>query len=340
MNKACFISLVACLSGGSLPASKNSKALTSQFKPSPIRHDSIYIARYENDKVCAISYTFDDGLREHYTVVTPRLNQLGFKGTFVINGSKINSNNNLNDTTRMSWNELKEMAAFGHEISNHGWAHKNLGKFPIEVIKEDILKNDSAIFANIGIMPRTFAYPNNTKTPEGVAFASLNRVGTRTFQRSLGGHSNTAELEKWVANLIAKKEWGVTMTHGITYGYDYMQNPGILWEHLKMVKSLEDKIWVGTFRQVSSYLKERDSTKLQLTKQSKGHYLIEVSCKLDPKLFQEPLTAVVDIDGADKATVWQGRKKLKADISSRKLVFNFDPFGEEIKIVPGNIPKL
>ena len=31
--------------------------------------------------------------------------------------------------------------------------------FPIEEIKEDIFKNDSAIFANTGVMPRTSAIP-------------------------------------------------------------------------------------------------------------------------------------------------------------------------------------
>lgn len=40
---------------------------------------------------------------------------------------------------------------------------KNFARFPIEEIKEDIFKNDSAIFANTGVMPRTFCYPNNNK---------------------------------------------------------------------------------------------------------------------------------------------------------------------------------
>lgn len=29
----------------------------------------VYVAKYKHDKECAISYTFDDGLVEHYTVV-------------------------------------------------------------------------------------------------------------------------------------------------------------------------------------------------------------------------------------------------------------------------------
>ena len=35
--------------------------------------DSIYVARYKGDKACAISYTFDDGLAEQYTLAAPQL---------------------------------------------------------------------------------------------------------------------------------------------------------------------------------------------------------------------------------------------------------------------------
>lgn len=50
----------------------------------------VTIARYKGDKFCAISYTFDDGLKEHYTHAAPQLEKRGFRGTFWINGAKIN----------------------------------------------------------------------------------------------------------------------------------------------------------------------------------------------------------------------------------------------------------
>ena len=39
----------------------------------------VYVAKYKHDKICAISYTFDDGLAEHYTIVFPELEKRGFK---------------------------------------------------------------------------------------------------------------------------------------------------------------------------------------------------------------------------------------------------------------------
>src|SRR5438093_7615247 len=46
------------------------------------------IARFAGDCAAAISYTFDDGLRDQFTLAVPLLNEVGFKGTFfVIPGS-------------------------------------------------------------------------------------------------------------------------------------------------------------------------------------------------------------------------------------------------------------
>lgn len=291
---------------------------------------NVSVAKYRHDKVCAISYTFDDGLAEHYTLAAPQLEQRGFRGTFFINGSKVNKDErHIKDTTRVTWPQLKEMAEKGHEISNHGWAHRNFAKFPFEVLKEDILKNDSAIYAHVGVMPRTYAYPNNTKQGKAMAFVARNRVGTRLKQRSVGSKRTARDLEKWMETLIKTGDWGVGMTHGLTYGYDAFGNPQRLWEHWEQVKANEDKIWVGTFREVVSYLKERDAIRLTVTeKKNKLHVVPELP--LDKELFTEPLTMVVEGGTMKKVSARQGKKKLSVQLRSDKAFFDFDPFGGEI----------
>lgn len=293
---------------------------------------SVQIAKFKDNKVCAISYTFDDGLKEHYTKVMPWFKKLGLKGTFVVNGSIINQDDRVVDTTRMTWGELKKMAALGQEISNHGWAHKNFGKFSIAEIKEDIQKNDSAIFAHLGIMPRTFAYPNNTKTTEGVKIASANRVGTRLFQRSIGSKSTSSDLDHWVGKLMNERDWGVGMTHGITYGYDHFSSPDILWEHLEKVKVMTDKIWVGTFQEVSAYVNERDQTTLDLKARTDTECNITPNCTLDRSIYNQPLTAFFDAKNIKNAEVKQANKKLKITRQADIMVFDFDPFGGAIEL--------
>ncbi|MFQ8591143.1 MAG: polysaccharide deacetylase family protein [Bacteroides stercoris] len=291
---------------------------------------NVSVAKYRHDKVCAISYTFDDGLAEHYTLAAPQLEQRGFRGTFFINGSKVNKDErHIKDTTRVTWPQLKEMAEKGYEISNHGWAHRNFAKFPFEVLKEDILKNDSAIYAHVGVMPRTYAYPNNTKQGEAMAFVARNRVGTRLKQRSVGSKRTARDLEKWMETLIKTGDWGVGMTHGLTYGYDAFGNPQRLWEHWEQVKANEDKIWVGTFHEVVSYLKEREAIRLTVTeKKNKLHVVPELP--LDKELFTEPLTMVVEGGTMKKVSARQGKKKLSVQLRSDKAFFDFDPFGGEI----------
>lgn len=291
---------------------------------------NVSVAKYRHDKVCAISYTFDDGLAEHYTLAAPQLEQRGFRGTFFINGSKVNKDErHIKDTTRVTWPQLKEMAEKGHEISNHGWAHRNFAKFPFEVLKEDILKNDSAIYAHVGVMPRTYAYPNNTKQGEAMAFVARNRVGTRLKQRSVGSKRTARDLEKWMETLIKTGDWVVGMTHGLTYGYDAFGNPQRLWEHWEQVKANEDKIWVGTFHEVVSYLKEREAIRLTVTeKKNKLHVVPELP--LDKELFTEPLTMVVEGGTMKKVSARQGKKKLSVQLRSDKAFFDFDPFGGEI----------
>lgn len=292
----------------------------------------VYVAGYKQDKVCAISYTFDDGLAEHYTLLAPQFEKRGFRATLAINGFKINRDSeHVTDTTRMTWPQLKELSDRGHEISNHGWKHKNFAKFPLEEIKEDIYKNDSAILANTGVMPRTFVYPNNNKKEDAKRIAVLNRVGTRTKQRSIGSKSTPQNLEEWVNTLIETKDWGVGMTHGLTYGYDAFRNPQRFWDHLDQVKAKEDKIWVGTFCEVAAYIEERKTIQLDIVRK-KNHLQVTPKLNLDKELFTEPLTLVIKGEQIKKISVRQDKKKLPVRLSADKAVFDFNPYGGTIKI--------
>lgn len=267
------------------------------------------IAKFKGDKQCAISYTFDDGLKEHYTIVAPWFKEYGYQGTFWINGAKINKSDVAPiDTTRVSWNNLKEMAVDGHEISNHGWSHKKLTTIGVEEIKKEIEKNDSIIYANIGIWPRTFCYANNAHNELVRSLASKNRVGTRTKQRAIGSKSTSEDLNKWVQTLMEKRDWGVGMTHGMTYGYDAFLDLSIFKDHLDSVKALEDSIWVGTFHDVASYVKEREHIMLKIEDLSKNRLKVRPLLSLDKKLFTQELTMILNKEKLKKVRVKQDGK--------------------------------
>lgn len=295
--------------------------------------DSMYVAKYKADKQCAVSYTFDDGLLEHYTVVFPKLEKLGFKATFWVNGKTIDDYEKgiPTEKPRVKWKDLKTMAEHGQEISNHGWSHKSLPRISSEEVLIEINRNDSLIEAKIGERPLTFCYAGNAKTPEVVRLASVNRVGTRTSQFSVGSKSTPENLDRRIDTLLSKHEWGVTMTHGITYGYDAFKSDSVLWNHLDKVKALENKIWVATFRDVAAYTAEQHNIKLEVKKKRKK-MIVKPSLSLDKKLFSYPLTMVIMKKGIRAVKVTQKGKAIHADLHSDKVLFDFAPDGGDITI--------
>ena len=101
----------------------------------------IHVARWLGDRQAAISYTFDDGLLEHYTMVFPRLKQLGLKASFCIIGSKVGRDQK--GTPCMTWQQLREMAADGQEITSHGFRHQSVEKLTGEALRYEVQHNDT-----------------------------------------------------------------------------------------------------------------------------------------------------------------------------------------------------
>ena len=287
----------------------------------------IHVAHYYGDRQAAISYTFDDGLQEHYTIVFPKLRELGLQGTFCIIGSKVGRDHK--GTPCVTWAQLREMAEAGHEITNHGYKHLSVDKLTDpEALRYEVQHNDTLIYENTGVFPRTYFYPGNRKTPEALAFTQKDRVGTRTFQVSFGSKRDSLWMARWLSQLLEKGEGGVTMTHGITMGYDCFPNPQVFWNHLEQVSKMQDRIWVETFHDVAAYIAERDTINLNV-KQTKDAITIIPSMPLDAKIFCQPLTLVVD-GNAIEAT--QDKKSLPLTKRGEQTLFDINPNGGKITI--------
>ena len=277
------------------------------------QHDpEVYVADYKDNKKCAISYTYDDGLEEHYTLVFPEMEKVGFKGTFWIWGKGIGNVAEQQGKPRMTWVQMKEMACKGHEISSHSWSHANLKNMSLKEVQVEVDRNDSILQAEIGERSLTFCYPFNSYNEDVRRIVSENRIGTRIKQYAIGGEkskSTVESLDKWVKELMISNDWGVTMIHGISTGYDAFTSPDILWEHFRRVKNQEYDIWVGTFREVAAYVKERRNVQLDIVKKE-SQWAVIPRLLLDKELFNEPLTMVLNKKGKGKVKVYQNGKRL------------------------------
>lgn len=283
----------------------------------------ISVAMYKDGKDCAASFTFDDGLKDNYTIAAPELEKRGWRGTFWLNCSKIPGEEKGSDS-RMTWDDILDLHERGHEMSNHGWAHRKLTKIPYEDAVREIEKNDSAIFAHTGVRPVTYCYAYNAKNDTILALASKGRVGTRIRQYAFGGGAPDEQLRKRMDDAIRKRDWAIWMTHGIAKGYDHFKDVSRYPAFLDYVKERENSIWVGTFREVAAYIAERDAIKL--VRLDKGDRIsVEVSLDLDSSLYDMPLTMIVD--GASKVRVRQDGKRLDVHYNDGHAIFDFNPYG-------------
>ena len=293
---------------------------------------SFYVAKFKRDRACAISFTFDDGVKEHYQLVVPQLEKNGFRGTFWINGNTINTAEKegiANKLPRITWDELRDMAKQGHEISNHGWSHKNLTTCTDEEIRVEIERNDSIIESKVGIHPVTYCYAGNKMNKKVIQLASENRVGTRTQQFQIGRRSTSEKLRTYTQNLIASGEWSATMIHGINTGYDVFESDSILWDFFSYVKSRENVVWVAPFREVAAYTSEQKDLIINIF-QEEEKFIISPVCSLDSILFNVPLTMVIKKKFGETIIVKQGNMKLPTELIEDKVLFDFDPHGAPI----------
>jgi peptidoglycan/xylan/chitin deacetylase (PgdA/CDA1 family) len=280
----------------------------------PAAPPEAHIAPFAHDCVAAISYTFDDGLHSQLVFAVPMLEADGFRGTFFVIPSRIPDTEAEVEAQHMiswgsiSWERLRQMSAKGHEIGNHTWTHPNLGTLTLAQVREEIEHADRVITEKIGIAPLTVCYPGNGFNDQIKAIALEHHVMDRENLTGFGGPDFTeAWAKKWVDDLIAQKQWGVTMIHVIGTKPDET-DPKILKDQMDYAKSRSDAVWVDTFANVARYVKERDAAKVSVTPDGKRKLRVMLDCSLANPPYNVPLTVIVAVPGVRQFTARRGRR--------------------------------
>lgn len=265
----------------------------------------VSIAPYDGNRKAAVSYTFDDGIQDQYTLAYPEMKKRGIRATFAIIGSKVGGTikaTNSPEVPAMTWDQIREMYNDGFEIASHGYNHKALPNLSESELEYEVVHNDDVIEEQVGQRPLTFIFPGNSKSEDVIEYVLQNHVGCRTYQQSMGGSSNELTMNSYVDGLITSGSWGVTMTHAIAEGYDQFQDPQRLYNHWDYVVTLQDELWVAPFHEVAGYVRERDNATVTTTTEDDENIVLTVSTTLEDKtMFSYPLTLLVDTY-ADAAT--------------------------------------
>jgi peptidoglycan/xylan/chitin deacetylase (PgdA/CDA1 family) len=97
-----------------------------------------------------IALTFDDGPHPRHTPqLLGHLERAGVKATFFLVGRRVNAFPDL----------AREIAARGHEIGNHGFAHVPINLLPASLLRREIEGGGRAIEKATGIRARFFRPP-------------------------------------------------------------------------------------------------------------------------------------------------------------------------------------
>lgn len=101
-----------------------------------------------------VSLTFDDGLESQLQAAT-MLEQHGMRGTFFVNSGLVGT---PPPYPRMTWGDLRGLAAAGHEIGGHTLSHLRLTDLTADQQREQICA-DRTNLVNQGFAAISFAYP-------------------------------------------------------------------------------------------------------------------------------------------------------------------------------------
>lgn len=124
-----------------------------------------------------VSLTFDDGTSDHIEVAR-LLADRGLTATFYVSSGLVGSS-----PEHLTWDEVAEIAALGHEIGGHTSNHPDLVTLDEEAAFAQI-SDDRQALTRHGVEPITFAYPYGSQN-DGVR-ALVARAGYGYGRRAWG----------------------------------------------------------------------------------------------------------------------------------------------------------
>lgn len=301
----------------------------------------IRISDFKDDKAGAVSYTFDDGLRNQYLIAAPIMEKMQIPGTFFIIPGQVSATLQEAEAKKpgawggITWDEIRALAAKGFEIGNHGYSHKNLVTQVkgVEELENEIENSADIIRRETGAFPISFCYPYNSFNEQVGEIVERRHVVARTFQQGIGARDTTAEnINQWIAKLISQRKWGVAMIHGLTDGFDPLR-PDVFESHLTYAKKHEKDLWIDTFGNIGSYIKQRDATTIKDIKSGSNSVSFILDCELNKEQIKGALTLIILTENkVTEAKAKQGRESLPVTISDKQIMINCVPDSKRVTV--------
>lgn len=267
--------------------------------------NALEISKVPEGKLCALSFTYDDGVVTHYSHALPMHLKYGFPGTFLIITDRVEKDGENRENKYCSWKELKEMSDKGMEVASHTKSHRNMREIESagltmemtkgkkrdelfamreknwpELLSEVTISRDE-IEKHCGNKVRTYAFGGNA-CPDW-SWRLMNevkgciRVGNIRIATGRGD-SEAKYREQLEKKVMVSNAVSCVMFHGLgtktkNDGWNPIPNLETYESIFKLVKANEDKIHLDTFGNNSFYqtlaenvvLKRKDADTFELT---------------------------------------------------------------------------
>ncbi len=255
------------------------------------------IARFSGNARAAISLTFDDGFRREVADARSVIEPLGIRGTFFVMPLAMEST----PGNFVSWDDLKMMQEFGHEVGTHARIRPRLHEVDADTVSGIVNGGWRLIRDHTGIAPVSFAYPGGTdqNAPEVRAIIAENHPFVRERSRSVGYGSagrRVWTLERGQARVekaIEEGEWIIPVIHAIVKGYSPFNSVEEFRTHCEWLVTQKDQLWIAPMGTVARYVEARDQSKIEILHRGDRELRFALESELDPALYNQPLTVLL-----------------------------------------------
>lgn len=265
----------------------------------------IEVSPVPEGKLCAFSFTYDDGVCAHYTHALPLHRKYGLPGTFLIITDRVEDDAAADRPHQYcSWTELKAMADAGMEIASHTKSHRNMREIESAgLTKEDTAgKTRAELFAmrepnwpsvwaevdvakqlleeRAGGTVRTLAFAGNACPDWTGRIREAAKCCVRAGNiRIATGRGDTEEsLRKQLGEkVMVSNRVSCAMIHGLGTkesgdGWNPIPDVTVYESLLRAVSENADRIHVGTYAENAFYEARAKSTRLKAKPDAPGTF--------------------------------------------------------------------
>ena len=131
----------------------------NDFHPITMEQLYEYMAYNKPVLVRPVVLTFDDGYPDTYSIVMPVMKEYGFACTVFI------PTYDADQSTRLTWQQIKEIQAAGMEIASRGYHHERVNEMGGNTLEAEIQKSQAELKEHLGITNEYFCYPYGGYNP-------------------------------------------------------------------------------------------------------------------------------------------------------------------------------